>query len=349
MRKSALSGGLLLGGLLLLVATNACAGGRQNSLDWLKTVAFAAHQTEYSGVFVYQYDNRVETSRITHVVEQDSEYERLESLDGPKREIIRHHGQVWCYINRKMVQVGSRQAHNRFPALLPEQMSALSENYLVKEAGMERVAGYNAQVILFQPKDNLRYTRKIWAHTDSGLLLKAAVLDDKNHAVEQYAFTQLQIGGAVDRSWIKQGTADSDAASGKQAGKSSRAGMGLAVSDSLPIMHKVPETAMSGIPVNSGWVADAMPAGFKKIMEVERPMRGKHAPVTQLVFSDGLSAISIFIELSDEDEDDVEGLTSRGAVNLYHKVVGKHLITVVGEAPPRMVMQTLDSVRYNGK
>ena len=57
----------------------------------------------------------------------------------------------------------------------------------------------------------------------------------------------------------------------------------------------------------------------------------------------------MFIELTDADEDDVEGLSSRGAVNLYHKVVDKHLYTVVGEVPPRTVMQILDSVRYNGK
>lgn len=307
---------------LLLAAANVHAEERQVSLDWLKTVAFAAHQTDYSGVFVYQYDNRVETSRITHVVESDSEYEKLESLDGPKREIIRHHGQVWCYINHKMVQVGSQQGRSRFPSLLPEQLSALSANYLVSEVGAERVAGYNTQAILFQPKDSSRYAHKIWVHTDSGLLLKAAVLGDKSQLVEQYAFTQLQIGGDIDRSWVR------------------------ASSSALSAPEK---TAKGGVAINSGWTADALPAGFRKTMEIQRPMRGKHAPVTQLVFSDGLSAISIFIEPSDNDEDDVEGLSSRGAVNLYHKLVDNNLITVVGEVPPRAVMQVLDSVRYNGK
>lgn len=317
---------LLLGGLLL-AAANTYAGERQVSLDWLKTVAFAAHQTDYSGVFVYQYDNHVETSRIIHVVELDSEYEKLESLDGPKREIIRHHGQIWCYINHRMVQVDSQQVRGRFPSLLPEQLSALSSNYLIKEAGMERVAGYNTQVILFQPKDNLRYAHKIWAHTDSGLLLKAAVLGDKKQVIEQYTFTQLQIGGNIDRSWV---------------GAKDFAGYGA----ELPVP---PETAMGGTAINSGWVVDALPAGFKKTREIQRPMRGKHAPVIQIVYSDGLSAISIFIEPDDSDEDDADGLSSRGAVNLYHKVLDKHLITVVGEVPPRTVMQALDSVRYNGK
>lgn len=313
--------------VLLLLTVTVSVAEEQPNLNWLQTVAFAGHQTDYSGVFVYQYDNRVETSRITHVVETDSEYEKLESLDGPKREIIRHHGQVWVYANHKMVQVDSQQGRGRFPSLLPEQLSVLSGNYRVKEAGLQRVAGYNAQVILFQPKDNLRYSHKIWAHTDSGLLLKAAVMGEKNQVIEQYAFTQLKIGGEMDRSWVEPSTA---------------AGLHGAGKDN-------PDLTRIGVPVNSGWVVDALPVGFKKTMEVKRPMHGKHAPVMQLVFSDGLSAISVFIEPADKDEDDVDGLSSRGAVNLYHKVVDKYLITVVGEVPPRTVMQVLDSVRYNGR
>ena len=320
---------LVFVGLVLAGVGNACAAERPVNLDWLETVAFAGHQTDYSGVFVYQYDNRVETSHIIHVAEANGEYEKLESLDGPQREIIRHDGQVWDYRNHKTIQVDSQQGRSSsFPLLLPEQLSALSVNYQAKLQSAERVAGYNAQVILFQPKDNLRYAHKIWVHTDSGLLLKAAVLGDKNKLVEQYAFTQLQIGGKIDRSWVKE--YDSVSLHGKGS-------PGLA------------EPAKDITPTHSGWAVDMLPPGFKKMMEILRPMRGKDTLVTQIVYSDGLSAISIFIEPNDGDEDDVDGLSSRGAVNLYHKVLDRNLITVVGEVPPRTVMQVLDSVRYNGK
>jgi len=314
---------LCCGLLGLLLAANVSASDSLSRIDWLKTVAFAGHQTDYSGVFVYQYGNHVETSKITHVVEADSEYDKLESLDGPKREIIRHHGQVWCYTNHKMEQVDSQSGQNSFPKSLPEQISVLNANYQVKEVGVERVAGYNTQVILFQSRDNLRYSHKIWIHTDTGLLLKSAVLNDKNQVVEQYAFTELKFGAGSDRSWIASSAA----------------------------LASSPKGAKSKVvkPFSSVWVVDLLPAGFKKTMEVLRPMHGKHAPVIQMVFSDGLSAISVFIEPSDADEDDVEGLSSRGAVNLYHKVVGSHLYNVVGEVPPKTVMQVIDSIRYNGR
>jgi sigma-E factor negative regulatory protein RseB len=314
-------------GLLLALVAQAHADER-SALDWLGVAAIAGHQTNYSGVFVYQYNDHIESSSIIHVMEAGSEYEKLVSLDGPKREVIRHDGQVWNYTHHQMMHMDSQQGKNRFPFLLPEQLSALSANYQSKLLGIERVAGYNAKVLLFQPRDNLRYTQKMWVDNDSGLLLKAAVMDEKNQVAEQYAFTQLQIDGQIDRSWTKLGmTAD--------------------IHGKHPLYTQ--ETAKGITRVKSGWVADMIPPGFNKTMEIQREMHGKHAPVTQIVFSDGLSAISIFIEPNDEDEDDVEGLSSRGAVNLYRKILDKSLITVVGEVPPHTVMQVLDSVRYNGK
>ncbi len=311
----------------LLLAGSVYAEGEKSSYDWLKIISTAADQTDYSGVFVYQYNNQVETSRILHVFGPDGEYEKIENLDGPKREIIRHQGQAWCITDQKVVQLNSRLARGGLLSILPEQLSSLSVNYQVKEAGVERVAGYTSQVILLNPKDNLRYAHKIWVYPASGLPLKTAVLNDKNQLVEQYAFTQLKMGNEVDRTWILS---------------LNTLGLNNANTKSLDIekLNKF---------VNSGWVVDVMPRGFTKIMEVQRAMHNRHMPVTQMVFSDGLAAFSVFIELLESNQDEVDGLSSRGAVNLYHKKIGNHRYTVVGEVPPRTVMQVLNSIRYNGR
>jgi sigma-E factor negative regulatory protein RseB len=321
----------LLGGIVLCSA-NCQAGEQRISLDWLKVVAFAAHQTEYSGVFVYQQNDRVETSRITHIVEPDSEYEKLESLDGPKREILIHHGHIWSYNNHKLVQLDSRQQQGRFPSLLPDQLTALNANYQILDAGMDRVAGYNTRVILFQPLDDLRYARKIWAHADTGLILKAAVLDSKKQVIEQYAFTQLQIGGNIDRSPILDNP-----------------GLPISHSDMHSGVQFKPGAIKPVTSVVSGWIAAFMPPGFVKTLEIKRTMHDRHAPVTQIVYSDGLASISIFIEPTDSDEDDTEGLKTFGAANMRHKIMDRNLITVVGEVPPRTVLQVIDSVRYSGR
>jgi sigma-E factor negative regulatory protein RseB len=302
----------------------------QVNLDWLKTIAFAAHQTNYSGTFIYQYGSHVETSRITHVADQDGEHEKLESLDGPHREIIRNNDQVWCTLDgHKMVLLEYRHRDRSFPALLPEQLNALNENYVIRAGRQGRVAGFTTQTIIFQPRDNLRYAHKLWAHTDSGLLLKAAVLNARNQVVEQYAFTELNIGGDIKEDW-------------KVPDQASAAS--IAHDLQLSPLPKAGEQIAS-----SGWEVDALPPGFQKIMEIRRPMHGKKKPVLHMVFSDGLAGISVFIEDISNDPDDVNpNLTSQGAIQVYRKEVEGHLVTVVGEVPPRTVMQVADSVRYAG-
>lgn len=310
--------------LALLMSCSSYGVEHQTTQDWLKTVAIAGRLTNFSGVFVYHYNHRVETYQISHVMVNDSVYEKITNLDGQKQEIIRHHGQTWCYRNHKMVQVATQQAQTKFPTLLLEQLSELNDSYQAQDTGVTNVAGYATQVVMFKPKDSYRYTHKIWVNTDTGLLLKSAVLDEKQQILEQYVFTQLKIGAEVDKKWLTET-------------KANGVNLGADAKALLPIT-----TA-------SGWGVDVLPSGFRKLQEIKRPMSGKHAPVTQLVFSDGLSAISVFIEPADQDEDDTEGLSTRGALNLYQKVINQHLFTVVGEVPARTVMQVIDSIRYNGK
>ena len=49
-------------------------------------------------------------------------------------------------------------------------------------------------------------------------------------------------------------------------------------------------------PNETGWMVARVPAGFVKIMEGFRKLRGRRDPVAHLVFSDGLVAISVFVE-----------------------------------------------------
>lgn len=304
------------------------AGGRADPLrtdeGWLRTMAFAAHQTNYSGVFVYQSGARVETSRITHVVDAAGEHEHLESLDGPKREVLRDNDKVWVMVGDKKMQTRKRQGHFTFPALLPEQISAVHENYRILQGEEDRVAGHHAHAIVFEPRDNLRYTRKMWAHSENGLVLKALVQDRQGIVIEQYAFTQLDISNVPDRKWLAP-KRDMAPAAGAAA---------------LPPVA-VADTA-------SGWQVDSMPPGFRKVIEMRRTMPGRDVPVIHMVYSDGLAGISVFIEKSSV-EPELRGLSSQGAVHVYNRRSGDYLVTVVGEVPPRTVIQVADSVRYAGQ
>lgn len=301
-----------------------------NEAEWLKTMVFAAHQTDYSGVFVYQSGGRVEMSRITHVSDENGEHERLESMGGAKRELIRNNDQVWLYTDGRKVKVEKRQIKRAFPALLPEQISTLKENYLIKREEEGEVAGYHVHTVTFQPKDNLRYSRKMWAHYDSGLLLKAAVMDDRDYIIEQYAFMELSIGGNIDRKWISQA-------------KSSPSDISRQVQTSQLTNSELLLTEASG------WQVDELPFGFKKILEMRRSFHENREPVIHMVFSDGLAGISVFVEKLNESAHRHSGLAGQGAVHVYNRIIGDSLVTVVGEVPARTVIQVADSVRYAGQ
>jgi sigma-E factor negative regulatory protein RseB len=321
--------GFLPGTLLLLLGmVSAVADPLLDDADWLRTMAFAAHQTNYSGIFIYQAGGRVEMSRITHLIDRQGEHERLQGLEGPRREIIRHNDRVWMFVGDKKVKFGKRHVRRTFPALLPEQILTLKESYTVTQEEEDRVADHHAHTIRFQPKDTLRYARKMWAHSDSGLLLKAVVLDEHNKVIEQYAFSQLQIGGKIDRKWVPDSESETEEITVRE--------------------HLSPLPQANVESLSSGWQVDGIPAGFKKIIEMRRTLAHRESPVVQIVFSDGLAALSVFIEQLGEVEHPRLGLSSHGAVHVYRKLIDGMYVTVVGELPPRSVLQVAESVRYAG-
>ena len=320
MRQWLVAAALLLGPAAGWAADPAPA----DPVAWLQRIATAARSLNYTGTFVYQHGTRVETSRIVHYVDPaGNEMERLEGLDGPMREVIRSNDEVKCYLpDSRTVRIEKRQARKSFPALLPEQVASMAGNYDVRLGGLERVAGLDCRVLLLEPKDDKRYRHRMWVDTASGLLVKTAMLDDKGKVVEQFAFTQLTIGGPIDREQLKP-----------------RAAVGREWQE---------ERQVDPVAAETGWAIANQPPGFKKVMEMTRSLPGKSAPVTHIVISDGLVAVSVFIEPLPPGDTFRFGISSQGAINVFTRPVADHLVTVLGETPAATVMQIGNSVSYKG-
>ena len=73
----------------LLMATVSRAGEDSEPRIWLERMASAMSQMTYQGTFVYISGDDMQTMRITHVSDGEGVRERLASLSGPAREIIR--------------------------------------------------------------------------------------------------------------------------------------------------------------------------------------------------------------------------------------------------------------------
>ncbi len=314
---------LAVAGAQALGAGASLAHGSAEAMAWLRKIHDATHKLSYSGTFVYQHGERMETSRIARLVDAGGAVERLEVVDGEPREVIRTKDGVRCYLpDSQTIKIDRSTDRRSFPAVLPDHIAGLAKHYDISLGRQARVAGFDCQVVVLKPRDGLRYGYKLWADARSGMLIKSRTLDESGRTIEQFRFTELTLGG-VSRERIKA----------KLAARS----RDWHVDDAA-----VTPADLAG----AGWTVQADLPGFTKVVEVQRNLR-ESRPVRQVVYSDGLAAVSVFIEALHAGGDPVRtGLASAGAIHVYTREVASHRVTVVGEAPASSVQRVANSVEY---
>jgi sigma-E factor negative regulatory protein RseB len=321
MRKS------LASAALVLLAAMLPAAHAQDGATWLQRIYTASHKLSYTGTFVYQHGSQTETSKITRVVDASGARERLETLDGVPREILRAGDDVTCYLPSTMTMKIDKQPGGRsVPAMLPDRPQDLSASYHIRKGEVERVAGHDCQVLVLEPKDNMRYGHRLWADLNTGMLLKARTFNERREMVEQLTFTQVQIGGNIDREQLKS--------------RFARIGREWRVEDA-----GASEANLS----QAGWTIRNQPPGFRKITEMMRTLGGLPG-VGHIVLSDGLAAVSIFIEPSTAKPMPLQAeplqAVRQGAINVYVRQLGAHRIIVVGDTPAESVRSIANAVEY---
>ena len=302
---------------VLALAAGAAQAQSPETLTWLRKIHEATQQLSYSGTFVYQNGKRTETSRITRFVDAGGDIEKLEVMDGVPREIVRTRDTVRCYLPESRVVKVERRTDRSFPALLPEKISALTRHYDITLGETRRIAGFDCQAVVLTPKDNLRYGYRLYADVGTGMLLRAVTTDESGESVEQFTFTQLSIG-KVTRDMVRSRHAAS----------------------AWRVEHADAQPARL-----AGWGLAADLPGFQKVTELKRRL-GESRPVGQMVYSDGLAAVSVFIEPLQGREPVHTGLASMGAIHIYTREVANHVVTVVGEAPALSVQRFANAVEY---
>lgn len=310
--------------LLLFALLAQAARAEDDALAWLQRMHAATQKLSYTGTFVYRSGDQSETSRIVHVVGQYGIRERLETLEGYPREIVRDGDEVKCYLpDRMTVKVDKQTDYKFFPGLLPENLQDISAHYQASTGEVERIAGYDSRAIVLQPKDGLRYGRKLWADMKTGMLLKSQTFDDKNAPIEQFAFTQITIGGKIGDEQLKP-----------------------RLLARARVWHIENSGAVVANLAASGWTIKAQMPGFKKMTEMKRTQGGS-AKIGHVIYSDGLAAMSVFIEpMANKTWLPPAGLSRQGAINIYSRQIADHLVTVVGETPAESVKTLGESVEY---
>ncbi|MCP1571979.1 MucB/RseB C-terminal domain-containing protein [Herbaspirillum rubrisubalbicans] len=302
-------------------------------LAQLQKMQSAAQRLNYSGSFVYQQAALIRSSRVTHVVAGKSELEKLELLDGRPSEFVRDNEDVASYLpDERLVRMERRVTRDVFPAIVDARPEDLASHYRIQAGADERVAGRTCHAIVLEPRDSLRYGYRFCTDQASGLLLRAQTLDAKGEVVEQIAFTQIEIG-AIDRARVNPTYRDTRG-------------------------WRIEKAAMAPADLSAWQVTP--PPGFRKIQQVRRlisdsapegaaPAQNRPAQreVSQIVFSDGLAAISVFIEPGSQGRE--ESTIQQGAMNILGRRYGNYWLTVVGEVPAAAIRQVANSIELKSK
>ena len=303
-------------------AASEAAGAERSLSEWLLRMHEASRQRSYTGTLVVSSGGLMASSRIWHACDGDKQVERVEALTGTPRSTFRRNDEVITFSPQSKVAVAERrEALSLFPHLLQSADTAIEQYYGARLQGSERVAGFEADVLLIQPRDKLRFGYRVWSEKRTGLVIKLQTLGLQGQVLEQVAFSELQLDAPVSMSKLTEM-------------------MGKVEGYKVESPDLVRTTAQE-----EGWRLRAPVPGFNAMSCHRRPASGASAAdksdpgngTLQWVFSDGLAAVSLFIESYDRRRHAREGLLSMGATHTLMRRLdtptGTWWLTVVGEVP----------------
>lgn len=284
---------------------------------WLSRIHDAAGRYDFHGTLAVSAGGGVHSARIVHVCDGGERYERIDVLDGQVRQIFRQKHVVHTFWpNKRVVQIEERDELPDFPELLQGGADRIAEFYDLRKLGVDRVAGLEADVLLLVPRDNARFAHRLWVERKTGLLLRAEVLGAREEVLESSAFSDLVLGTTL---------------SGKALIKS------MPKVDGMRVIHK---SAKHINLAEEGWTLGPLVPGFQQVSSVKRPVhvgaQNQHASqgMLQLVFSDGMTYVSMFIEPFGTTKDQRPLQTSVGATQMLMQRQGDWWVTVMGDVPP---------------
>ena len=297
-----------------------------NSVDQLLSkLSHTVQERNYRGLFTYEYGGTLDTLEIVHLVRDGREYERLQHLSGPSREIFRSGREITC------VSIGAQLL--RGGLFSPRQNSAQLHQYYDFGLGDdERIAGRTATIVRLIPKDQYRYG--LWLSVDkaTGFPVKTLVVNESRNVLERIQFIELDFD--IDASQFPIAEAEG---SYKVVPTAQDA---CGADDESPSPQAAP-----GEPVTEVvWHAQWLPQGFV-LSEHNYSARDGY----QHTYTDGLSSFSVFITPGDSDHPAQPGLAQRGAtVALMVSLSIKNhpaKVAVVGEIPPVTAEQVALNMR----
>ncbi|MCP4047314.1 MAG: hypothetical protein GY732_15160 [Gammaproteobacteria bacterium] len=296
--------------VLISVSQISMAGESASARERLERMTTAMSQLSYQGTFVYVRGGVVETMRITHVTDQTGVRERMYSTSGPQREVIRDWQGVRCILEDSAAVVEDQVvASSYFPELPLSIIDGDSSGYQLQTGGKARIAGHSARRVSILPEDRFRYGYHFWLEEQTGLLLKWVLVDARQMPLAKLIFTDFAIGSAVDLDELESDSRAEDFVEMKTFSPKE-----TVVTQSSP-----------------RWQPTKLPPGFNLASYSHKS--GAEGVYEHMVYSDGLAAVSVYVEQNGKDAAAKPEISQLGTNNAITRTQGDLQITVIGEVP----------------
>jgi sigma-E factor negative regulatory protein RseB len=301
--------GLILLGICAGAVSADESGSGVSAGEWLERMNRALRTLDYEGRFVFQTGDHLEALYISHTMNDGKAHERLLSLNGSNRAVMRDEESVTCTrAKQEQVNVDRGETGRSFAPLMPISADALAEHYRFELGERSRVAGRATQDLEIHPLDEWRYGYRLSLDQQHALPLRTVVVDASGQQVSQIMFTDLQVGNRnpQDPSVV------------------------VPPSESDPAGAVPPEVSRSQWMQPPRWAFPEPPRGFELNLH-RRHLMERGTEVEHFIFSDGLATVSVYVE--PDHADGLRGMTHIGPVSAFGRVVDGHQVTAVGEVP----------------
>lgn len=293
-------------------------------MEWVQAMSDAMHHLSYRGNFVYLHNNQLESMSISHIKDEHGEREHLLSLNGEAREIIRDNKNLTCiWPNSRKVVVGSSRKDRYSPLLVPKNVKKISKFYDFEMIGSDRIGGQHTMVVQIKPKDRYRYGLKLWINVENALMMKSHLINDENKVVEQVMFTALEVLTKSDLGAFNDP---------------------IVTTDGYTLIHDQHDLHVNTLIKEASWRIDNILTGFWQESVLKRHHSETNQLIQQMIYTDGLATLSIFIEKQAEPLK--QGKMSMGAVNVFIRTIDNYTVTAIGEVPSTTVQSMAESVFY---
>ena len=294
------------------------------AMEWVQRMSDAMRSLNYQGDFVYMQNNRLEGMQISHYKDEQGEKERLLSLNGEAREVIRDNQNLTCiWPSSRKVIVDLARKNSFSPIFIPDDIARLEKFYQMKLVGKDRVANMDTVVVHIDPRDQYRYGMKFWINEANGLMMKSSLLDENEQVIEEVMFTHLKLFEGDDKPVIDTMPP---------------------IDDSFTLVRYHSGDSSKNFAVDNAWQLTGTPGGFWRESVLRRKIPDSDLFVQQMVYTDGLASLSVFIEKKTDLTQ--SGVSSMGAVNAFIRILNDHSVTAIGEVPAITVRKVAESVSF---